>query len=224
MTTTDNVLYHEAENEMISGDFDLGKNEYLQLRKKQYHKLISLLNVLRKEEFKKAPYPSARGYLNKTIVHLLWTISRTEDIIVQSLIKEEERIFFAEGFDSAIGADIITTGDEIKGKNSSAFSKPLNIDDLYRYLKMVYYSTNRYIQMLEREELFEKFTMEDRNRLKNLHVVADDPSARWLIGFWCSQNLMALLRVPLGRQWNAAADACFKIKMKLLKERCNQPY
>lgn len=80
------------------------------------------------------PFINAEGYHSKTIAYSIWHIIRIEDIVVNSLIKEKREVLFDKGYDITIGADIITTGNELKKQEIEEFSRKLNIDVLDKKL------------------------------------------------------------------------------------------
>ena len=58
---------------------------------------------------------------------------RIEDIVVNSLIRRKKEVLFENDFDKKIGAEIITTGNELVKQEIAEFSQKLNITALYEY-------------------------------------------------------------------------------------------
>ncbi len=208
---------------------ELNKTMQLQLKKKQtfFDGVTTLLNlrnmlmdellVMKKElspsDFTLMPYPNAKGYHNKTIAYSIWHIFRIEDIVVHELILRDEEIFWKH--QASIGAKIITTGNELAGKEIVDFSKTLDLDALYVYARSVQESTDKWLRSMSYSDLKRKYDDSDKERLRALQVVSTDENAAWLVDFWCGKSLRGLLQMPLSRHWIMHIEACIRIRNKL---------
>lgn len=74
------------------GTFDSGITTLLDLRNQLLQQITALRKELSAEDFSAIPFINANGYHNKTIAYSLWHIFRIEDIVVHSLIANDEHI------------------------------------------------------------------------------------------------------------------------------------
>ena len=121
--------------------FDDGIATLLELRKLLWNTISSYKKELKREDFDSIPFINADGYHSKTIAYSLWHIFRIEDIVAHTLIKGDEQVFFAKGYQEKIGSPIITTGNELVKMEISDFSSKLDLDALYSYISDVKKST-----------------------------------------------------------------------------------
>lgn len=96
--------------------FEAGISTLLELRKALMEQILQFKEDLSPEDFTAMPYPNANGYHSKTIAYSLWHIFRIEDIVAHSLIADDEQVFFREDYQRRINSPIITTGNELAGK------------------------------------------------------------------------------------------------------------
>lgn len=73
--------------------FLIGIETLLKLRNKIMDTFLQFKDELTRDDFNKIPFINVNGYHNKTIAYSLWHIFRIEDIVVHSLICDEEQIF-----------------------------------------------------------------------------------------------------------------------------------
>lgn len=195
--------------------FTLGIDTLIQLREQLMEQMVQFKAELSKADFSAMPYLNADGYHSKTIAYSLWHIFRIEDIVAHSLVAEDEQIFFAGEYQKRIHSPIITTGNELVKEQISDFSKQLDIDELYQYIKEVATSTNEILKTLSFEYLKRKMTDEKKQYLHSFQVVSEDENAYWLIDYWCGKNVLGLIQMPFSRHWIMHIEACLRIKNKL---------
>ena len=194
--------------------FDEGIATLFELRKKLWNTISSYKKELKREDFDSIPYINADGYHSKTIAYSLWHIFRIEDIVAHTLIKGDEQVFFAKGYQEKIGSPIITTGNELVKKEIADFSSKLDLDALYSYISDVKKSTEKILKGLSFEETKIKISDDRRKELESLGVVSEDESAIWLIDYWCKKDVRGLIQMPFSRHWIMHIEACERIKAK----------
>lgn len=177
--------------------------------------LISFNEELSREDFDSIPFINADGYHSKTIAYSIWHIFRIEDIVVHTLISENEQVFFSGNYQERINSPIITTGNELVKEQIVAFSKQLNLKELYSYIFEVKDSTEKIINNLSYDELKKKISEERKEQLKSLNVVSDDKNAVWLIDYWCNKDIRGLIKMPFSRHWIMHIEASLRIKNKI---------
>lgn len=131
--------------------FSAGIDTLLHLRQELMETLFAMKRELRREDFDAMPFPKVNGYHNKTIAYSIWHVFRIEDIVTHSLIQREPEVFRA--FRERIGAPIITTGNELAGRQIVEFSRALDLDALYAYAGAVRESTEALLRGLSYGEL-----------------------------------------------------------------------
>ena len=197
--------------------FDDGIATLLELRKQLWNTISSYKKELKREDFDSIPFINADGYHSKTIAYSLWHIFRIEDIVAHTLIKGDEQVFFAKGYQEKTGSPIITTGNELVKMEISDFSKKLDLDALYSYISDVKKSTEKILKGLSFEDTKKKISDERRKELEALGVVSEDESAIWLIDYWCSKDVRGLIQMPFSRHWIMHIEACERIKSKICR-------
>lgn len=205
-----------AQSKLKKATFYDGINEFLKLREMLMQEMLSWKKVLSSDDYCAIPFINADGYHSKTVAYSIWHIIRIEDIVVNSLIRRKKEVLYENNFDKKIGADIITTGNELVKQEIAEFSKKLNIEALYEYALSVKASTDEWLKSIHYEDIKKKFGDDDKKRISELGVVSDDESAVWLIDYWCNKDISGLIKMPLSRHWIMHIEAANRIKEKLL--------
>lgn len=188
----------------------------MELRNILFAEMTSWREVFLTEDYCKMPCMNADGYHSKTIAYSIWHIIRIEDIVVNTLILNQEEVFFGYDFARRINAPIITTGNELVKQEIAEFSKALNLDELYDYTETVKKNTDIWLDSLSYEDIKRKFTDADKKRIQDLKVVSESEAAIWLIDYWCNKDIKGLIKMPLSRHWIMHIEAANRIKNKLL--------
>lgn len=191
----------------------------IKFRKDLVNKLDELRNDLTENDFSKMPYLNAKGYHNKTIAYSIYHLSRIEDIVSNSLISEQDEIFFVNNYQTKLHSKIITTGNELIKEDIGSFSKDLVIDVLYSYLHEVVNTTNKLLETLTYEDSLMRIKDEEKNSVIDLHVVSENEEANWLIDYWCNKNIQGLILMPFSRHWLMHIDASLRIKDKIIENK-----
>ena len=195
--------------------YEEGIGTLFDLRNQLMETLLSLNNELDREDFDAIPFITADGYHSKTIAYSIWHIFRIEDIVMHTLINEDEQVFFTGNYQKHINSPIITTGNELVKQQIADFSGQLNLQELYSYIFEVKKSTEKIIKSLSYVDLARKISEERKECLKSLHVVSTDENAIWLIDYWCNKDIRGLIQMPFSRHWIMHTEACLRIKNKI---------
>ena len=195
--------------------YEEGIGTLFDLRNQLMETLLSLNNELDREDFDASPFINADGYHSKTIAYSIWHIFRIEDIVMHTLINEDEQVFFTGNYQKHINSPIITTGNELVKQQIADFSGQLNLQELYSYIFEVKKSTEKIIKSLSYVDLAQKISEERKECLKSLHVVSTDENAIWLIDYWCNKDIRGLIQMPFSRHWIMHTEACLRIKNKI---------
>ena len=195
--------------------FEQGKAVLFDLRNDLMSTLLSFRKELNREDFDSTPFMNADGYHSKNIAYSIWHIFRIEDIVAHTLINGDAQILFSGDYRRRINSLIITTGNELVKEQISAFTKQLDIDELYSYIAEVKKSTEEIIRNLTFNDLKIKVSDEQKENLKALNVVSPDENAVWLIDYWCNKDFRGLIQMPFSRHWIMHVEACLRIKNKV---------
>ena len=195
--------------------FDQGKAVLFELRNDLMDTLLSFKGDLSREDFDAMPFINADGYHSKNIAYSIWHIFRIEDIVAHTLVEGDEEVLIAGNYQRRINSPIITTGNELVKEQISAFTKQLDINELYSYVADVKKSTEEIIRELTYGELKNKIPVERKEHLQSLGVVSEEENAVWLIDYWCKKDVRGLVQMPFSRHWIMHVEACRRIKSKL---------
>ena len=195
--------------------FEQGKDVLFELRNNLMNTLLAFGKELNREDFDSMPFINADGYHSKNIAYSIWHIFRIEDIVAHTLINGDAQILFSGDYRRRINSSIITTGNELVKEQISAFTKQLDIDELYSYIAEVKKSTEEIIRNLTFSDLKIKVSDEQKENLKALNVVSPDENAVWLIDYWCNKDFRGLIQMPFSRHWIMHVEACLRIKNKV---------
>ena len=197
--------------------FKDGIKVLLNLRDSLFEQITQIVNSYPKDAFWKMPFAKAKGYHSKTLAYSIWHVFRIEDIVLHTLILNNSQVLEKGEWQKKIGAEIITTGNELSGQQIAEFSKTLDVKVLYEYAKAVKESTDEYLKGLDFVSLKKKFSDSDRQRIESCGGVSSDEKAWWLIDYWCAKNVAGLLKMPFSRHWIMHIEAMRRIKNKLCK-------
>ena len=195
--------------------FTDGIKNLLLLRSELFKIVETFFAELSTEDFSKMPFPKSKGNDNATIAWSIFHTFRIEDIVCNTLIKNENQIFFEKDFAKRLNAKIITTGNELSNEQMIEFSNSINIEELFCYAKEVKETSEKMILELSFENLKTKIPEERKINLQKINVVSLDESSNWLIDYWCKKDVRGLLQMPFSRHWIMHVEACEKIKGKL---------
>ncbi len=202
--------------------FSQGIETLLALRQTLMDELLRMKKRLNRAEFSAMPFPNTNGYHSKTIAYSVWHIFRIEDIVAHDLICRDEEIFAR--FRDKIGAPIITTGNELVGRQIKDFSEALALDALYEYAIAVKESTDALLRQFTYRDLRRRFDDTDKERLRGLQVVSTDENACWLIDYWCGKDIRGLIQMPFSRHWIMHIEAGLRIENKIHVENLGRNY
>lgn len=205
------------QSQLNKTSFPEGINTLLRLREILMQEALSWKDELEEKDYYAIPFINTNGYHSKTIAYSLWHIFRIEDIVVHTLIKNDEQVFFEGDYQKKINSPIITTGNELVKEQIAEFSKCLYVDALYEYIAEVKKSTDEWMKSIDYTELKRKFNDEDKDRIRKLNVVSTDGRAVWLIDYWCNKDVKGLIQMPLSRHWIMHIEAGIRIKNKIKK-------
>ena len=82
--------------------YEEGIGTLFDLRNQLMETLLSLNNELGREDFDAIPFINADGYHSKTIAYSIWHIFRIEDIVMNTLINEDEKVLFTGTYEMQI--------------------------------------------------------------------------------------------------------------------------
>ena len=189
----------------------------ISFRADMFEQIRQIVMSYPEEAFWQMPFAGSDGYHSKTLGYSIWHIFRTEDIVTHEMIADDPQVLFAQGFDKSVRSPIITTGNELAGEAIAAFSKELDIRELYRYAQEVMESTNRVLKQLTLADMKRKFGEDKIAKLQATRCVSENEAAAWLIPYWCGKDIRGLIKMPFSRHWLMHIEAMRRIKNRLCK-------
>ena len=195
--------------------FKDGINKLIELRTLLINEWENAMKNISIEDYSKQPFINKEGYESKTIAYSIFHVIRIEDIVLNTLIKNKEQLFFKDNYQIKMNSSIITTGNELIGKTISEFSKTLNIEELWNYAKNVFEESNEWLSSITYDDLKIVYSNLDKQRIRSTNTVAE--SENWLIEYWCGKDVKGLIVMPFSRHWIMHLEASLRIKNKLMK-------
>ncbi len=195
--------------------FKDGINKLIELRTLLYKEWESAMKDLSIEDYSAQPFKNRDGYESKTIAYSIFHVFRIEDIVLNTLINNRQQIFIRDNYQKKMNSMIITTGNELIRESISSFSKTLIIEELWKYAKKVFEESNKWLLVIEYDDLKIVHSEIDKERIRNTNTVAE--SEIWLIDYWCGKDIKSLLGMPFSRHWIMHLEASLRIRNKLVK-------
>ncbi|MBR0513425.1 MAG: phage head-tail adapter protein [Clostridia bacterium] len=197
--------------------FSQAIEKLIAFRADMFEQIRQIVMSYPEKAFWQMPFAGVDGYHSKTLGYSIWHIFRIEDIVAHEMIAEDSQVLFAQGFDKSVHSPIVTTGNELVGEAIAAFSKELDIRELYRYALEVMESTNGILKHLAWEDMKRKFGEDMAVKLRATCCISEDEEAAWLIPYWCGKDIRGLIKMPFSRHWIMHIEAMRRIKNKLCK-------
>ena len=194
--------------------FKEGINKLIELRTLLINEWENAMKNISIEDYSKQPFKNRDGYESKTIAYSIYHVFRIEDIVLNTLIKNKEQMFFRDNYQNKMNSPIITTGNELIKEGISDFSKKLKIEKLWKYAKNVFEESNKWLASISYDDLKIVYSELDKERIKNIKTVAE--SENWLIDYWCGKNIKGLLGMPFSRHWIIHLEASLRIRNKIV--------
>jgi DinB family protein len=129
-----------------------------------------------------------------SIAWLIWHTARTEDMVVQALIKGDPQILFSGDWQQRLGVDASHIGTGIGEDEIGDFMKSMNVEAVDDYWKTVAKTSFEWLKSTSPEELDEIIDVE--KRLESVpDVVVGGNNA--LTQFWNNRNAAFLFQGPV---------------------------
>ena len=187
----------------------------IEFREELFRQITLIVEDYPEEAFYQMPFAGAKGYHSKTLAYSIWHIFRIEDIVAHEMLADDEQILFCKKYYKKTASPIITTGNELEGKDIAEFSKKLNVQELYLYAKAVKESTDRILKKLQYKDLKRKFGEDTKQKLTESRCVSEDENTFWLIDYWCGKDVKGLIQMPFSRHWIMHIEAMLRIAKRL---------
>ena len=137
--------------------FDEAVRKLLEFRNELFQQITWIVESYPEKAFYQMPFEGVKGYHSKTLAYSIWHVFRIEDIVAHEMIVEDEQILFRDNFLKKTASPIITTGNELEGRDIARFSEKLKVQELNLYAKAVKDSTDHILLLLQYKSLKRKF-------------------------------------------------------------------
>jgi hypothetical protein len=129
-----------------------------------------------------------------SIAWLIWHAARTEDLVVQTLIKGEPQLLLDGDWSSRVGIDVSHIGTGLAEEEVGEFSKAINVQAADEYWKTVAKASFEWLKSISPEQLDEVIDVE--KRLEDVpDVVVGGNTA--LTQFWSNRTAAFLFQGPV---------------------------
>ena len=178
--------------------FKEGIKMLLDLRDSLFEQITQIVNSYPKDAFWKMPFAGAEGYHSKTLAYSIWHIFRIEDIVLHTLILNNSQVLERGDWQKKIGAEIITTGNELSGQQIADFSKTLDIKNLYEYVdqssvmfphksqQVLHNTESDYFELTEEEIQRQKYILEQ----ESLNPYSKDEMKKYMESFFRQNKIV----------------------------------
>ncbi len=136
-----------------------------------------LINDLSEMCFRHMPFDSF-----SSIAWNLWHITRIEDAVCNILIADESQVF-SKTIKKRMGASLMDTGNAMDLKETLAFSKAINMNELLNYRFKVGEKSQKIIKGLSRLDFKKKPHKRQLDRLLKENVIINHKESNWLLDF-----------------------------------------
>lgn len=160
-------------------------------------------------------FRSSKYQGNRTIAFFLYHMTRIEDICANVFVADQEQVVFREPWKEIFAHHPIDTGNSWTTQQISDFSTQINLRDLLDYRRAVGESTRVILSQITMNQLKEKPTAEQCQRLLENKSIADHEASRWLLDFWKKKNGLGLILMPLTRHQVVHLSDCLAILKKV---------
>jgi hypothetical protein len=128
-----------------------------------------------------------------TITYYFYHLSRVEDLITNTLIREQPQLFYTDGYQAKMKSPIATTGNEITPETMVAFSSTIEAKALQEYILKLFETTNDLIARMSWEQGSRQVSDAAKANLIALQSVSSHQNAAWLVDSLCANNYQSLI-------------------------------
>jgi hypothetical protein len=131
---------------------------------------------------------------SNSIAWSVWHLARTEDVVVNTVIRGDRQLFDIDGWDARLGVSDSRIGTGFSDDEVSGFSGEIDPSTLIEYWTAVSRGTSAWLDEIPLETLDEVPDL--RERLKDVRQIVPE-SASWIYGAWGHKTVSYLLRGPV---------------------------
>lgn len=143
-------------------------------------------NVLSAEQMKERP-----GGVGNSIAWLIWHVARTEDMIVNSIIRGRPQILIEESWDQKLGIDATHIGTGLGDEEVAEFTAKLDPVAADDYWRTVAESTYEWLRTLEASDL--DVIPDFETALSTIPPVLASGDSQGAVEFWKGRSVAFLL-------------------------------
>lgn len=146
----------------------------------------SVYSVLSPDQLRQRP-----GGIGNSVAWLMWHLARTEDAIVNSIIRGEKQVLLGDGWIDNLGVDVTNIGTGLGDDEVEAISAGMDIEACNGYWKTVADQTSEWLKTIGPEALEEVPDMQARiATIPAMIAGADNANAT---SFWTGRSAGYLL-------------------------------
>lgn len=153
---------------------------------------------------------------DETIAWHIWHIARIEDITMNILVANNRQVFNKD-WQNEMGVTITDTANAMTDEEVIAFSAKVNQEALLAYRAAVGACSKEILLNLTKEDLSQKFTQAQLDRILDEGCLITHPDSIWLQGFWGKKDVRGILTMPLTRHQAGHLNKCLQLRHRLEK-------
>ena len=147
---------------------------------------VSVYSVLSPEQLRQRP-----GGVGNSVAWLMWHLARTEDAIVNSIIRGEGQVLLADGWIDKLGVDVTNIGTGLGDDEVEAISAKMDVDACNEYWMTVAGQTSEWLKTIEPAALDEVPDMQARLATIPAMIAGSDNTTA--TSFWSGRTAGFLL-------------------------------
>jgi hypothetical protein len=144
-------------------------------------------------------FRAAIGVKGRTIAYGIWHSTRIEDITMNILVADSNKVIDSDSWIARINSNIYDTGNAMNADEVFEFSSNINMQELRKYRIAVGRRTRDIVQGLKPAELKRKFDDVRLSKILDIGAVSKSEAASWLVDFWGRKNVAGILLMPATR-------------------------
>lgn len=142
-----------------------GLDLLVEVRNEIFSCLRSSMEGLSNSDYAKIPFANAHNFATKSIAYHIYYTYRVEDILLNTVIKNEEQMFFSHGYRDKLNISLTVPTEDASAEEIKAFSERISIDALWEYAAKVNEAVNEYLCVIAFDDVKRHFGSDDIKRL-----------------------------------------------------------
>lgn len=192
------MRYHKRMQEYFDeNSFDCGLDKLFKIRSRLIDGVVEFFNDYQRDDFDMVIWEGWHNHCFTTLAYSIWYLSYVEDLLANSVIREDHPIIAEEDYFQRICVNYDFMNAERSQKEFIRKSEQMNIDALLEYFKKVTGKTNSMLRDLSDEDIDTRISSDRVEITKSLAAhCADD-----LFDSWKNKSVCDILSSEFSYNW-----------------------